>query len=72
MIVFAVVLYGSVEKCARILVLDLMHCRCLLLVCYRGQHALFDMCDYIYIGGYIGRFGVVGLILLNIVVFIDI
>ncbi|KAL0546678.1 hypothetical protein IC582_016590 [Cucumis melo] len=27
-IVFAVVLYGSVEKCARILVLDLMHCRC--------------------------------------------
>ncbi|KAL0544322.1 hypothetical protein IC582_019435 [Cucumis melo] len=28
MIVFAVVLYGSVEKCARILVLDLMHCRC--------------------------------------------
>ncbi|KAL4016482.1 hypothetical protein IC575_024134 [Cucumis melo] len=28
MIVFAVVLYGSVEKCAGILVLDLMHCRC--------------------------------------------
>ncbi|KAL4020802.1 hypothetical protein IC575_019589 [Cucumis melo] len=44
MIVFAVVLYGSVEKCAFlygsvekctcILVLDLMHCRCLLLVCH--------------------------------------
>ncbi|KAL4027908.1 hypothetical protein IC575_011098 [Cucumis melo] len=27
-------LYGSVEKCACILVLDLMHCRCLLLVCH--------------------------------------
>ncbi|KAL4011817.1 hypothetical protein IC575_028880 [Cucumis melo] len=48
MIVFAVVLYGSVEKCARILVLDLMHCRCLLLVCHGWQDVLFDMCDYIY------------------------
>ncbi|KAL0541128.1 hypothetical protein IC582_021165 [Cucumis melo] len=28
------VLYGSVEKCTCILVLDLMHCRCLLLVCH--------------------------------------
>ncbi|KAL0536791.1 hypothetical protein IC582_025752 [Cucumis melo] len=27
-------LYESVEKCACILVLDLMHCRCLLLVCH--------------------------------------
>ncbi|KAL0550130.1 hypothetical protein IC582_014630 [Cucumis melo] len=48
MILFAVVLYGSVEKCARILVLDLMHCRCLLLVCHGWQDVLFDMCDYIY------------------------
>ncbi|KAL0561464.1 hypothetical protein IC582_001892 [Cucumis melo] len=48
MIVFVVVLYGSVEKCARILVLDLMHCRCLLLVCHGWQDVLFDMCDYIY------------------------
>ncbi|KAL0550071.1 hypothetical protein IC582_014569 [Cucumis melo] len=72
MIIFAVVLYRSVEKCAGILVLDLMHCRCLLLVCYKGQHALFDMCDYIYIGGYIGRFGVVGLILLNIVFYMEV
>ncbi|KAL0536748.1 hypothetical protein IC582_025708 [Cucumis melo] len=48
MIVFVVVLYGSVEKCAGILVLDLMHCRCLLLVCHGGQDVLFDMCDYIY------------------------
>ncbi|KAL0537041.1 hypothetical protein IC582_026009 [Cucumis melo] len=42
------VLYGSVEKCACILVLDLMHCRCLLLVCHGWQDVLFDMCDYIY------------------------
>ncbi|KAL0533296.1 hypothetical protein IC582_030109 [Cucumis melo] len=48
MIVFAVVLYGSVEKCASILVLDLMHCRCLLLVFHGWQDVLFDICDYIY------------------------
>ncbi|KAL0553884.1 hypothetical protein IC582_007788 [Cucumis melo] len=48
MILFVVVLHRRVEKCAGILVLDLMHCRCLLLVCHGGQDVLFDMCDYIY------------------------
>ncbi|KAL4025602.1 hypothetical protein IC575_014005 [Cucumis melo] len=68
MIVFTVVLYGSVEKCACILVLDLMHCRCLLLVCHGWQDMLFDMCDY----GYIGGFGLVGLIMLNIVFYMEV
>ncbi|KAL0539451.1 hypothetical protein IC582_023663 [Cucumis melo] len=71
MIVFAVVLYGIVEKCSGILVLDLMHCKCLLLVCHGGQDVLFDMCDYI-ISGYIGGFGVVGLIVLNIVFYMEV
>ncbi|KAL0548752.1 hypothetical protein IC582_013220 [Cucumis melo] len=55
MILFVVVLYRRVEstiwKCGKVcsyLVLDLMHCRCLLLVCHGGQDVLFDMCDYIY------------------------
>ena len=69
MIVFVVVLYGSVEKCAGIL--GVGYCAlCLLLVCHVGQHALFDM--WLYIGGYIWRFGVFGLIVFNMVVFIDI
>ena len=49
--------------------LDLVHCTDLLLVCHGGQHVLFDM--WLYIDGYIGRLGVVGLMVLNIVVFID-
>ncbi|KAL4032983.1 hypothetical protein IC575_006066 [Cucumis melo] len=71
MIVFAVVLYGSVEKCARILVLDLMHCRCLLLVCH-GCRMCCLICVIIYISGYIGGFGVVGLIVLNIVFYMEV
>ncbi|KAL0540272.1 hypothetical protein IC582_024506 [Cucumis melo] len=70
MIVFAVVLYGSVEKCARILVLDLMHC-----VYYwfamDGRMCCL-ICVIIYISGYIGGFGVVGLIVLNIVFYMEV
>ncbi|KAL4018041.1 hypothetical protein IC575_021628 [Cucumis melo] len=53
MIVFAVVLYGSVEKCACILVLDLMHCRCLLLVCHGCSiWKCGKVCLYFSVGSY--------------------
>ncbi|KAL4017141.1 hypothetical protein IC575_024816 [Cucumis melo] len=76
MIVFAVVLYGSLEKCARILVLDLMHLLDLMHCVYYwfamdGRMCCL-ICVIIYISGYIGGFGVVGLIVLNIVFYMEV
>ncbi|KAL0536820.1 hypothetical protein IC582_025782 [Cucumis melo] len=70
------VLYGSVEKCARILVLDLMHLLDLMHCVYYwfamdGRMCCL-ICMIIYISGYIGGFGVVGLIVLNIVFYMEV
>ena len=70
MIVCVVVLYGSVEKCAGILGVG----SCALWVFIIGlswRATCVVWYVWLYIGGYIGRFRVVGLMVLNIFLFID-